>query len=355
MYKNEIYRVISHLNSAEGLELGIATRLMKLAELVQIADSNNDKSLGAWCRLLLIREEQLSPKLVYGFPAFAWLLQVREEDPTVVEDAMFFHIYKWIVASAIGISSFSLNELKDLFLQFKEALLSRGYSLRSYYQVKTLFYLHLHDAAAVRQHLKTLRSLEVDEVSDNYLFETSVEVYCCLLEGNVDEAILVGRPLIEEEETAFETLSVIAFETLKIDEVQGIAYYTLANEHRKNVYYQEQVIDLRGRLIAMYFSFITGDESCWLAFKAFKNAEEGAADFYSLQVSQFLASLLVFDERGSFEQSSGMFVSKEQQKEELIYYRDRTLDLAKKFDLRNLSSDYEERVRSFFKRTKVLP
>ena len=352
MYKYTVLAEIAYLASDVERSLGISTRLMKFSELVQIADNNNDVRLGALCRMLLIREEQLSPKLVYGFQAFAWVLDAREKDVTIVDYVNFFHIYKWIVAAGIGISRFSIEELEGLFEQFKEALNEGGFSLRSYYHVKALYYLHLRNVEKVREVLAFLRDLVVDEVSDNALFETSVEVYCCLFEGKLDEAVLIARPLFEYEETAYETFCLLAFEFFKLDTEKCYEYHALALAHRRKEHYNEYVSDLTGRLIDMYLSFVKGYTSCWTAFMGFKLAERDASEVYSLQVSKYLAAMLV--SLGDFyKETSGLYISDELQQHELLYYKNRAFDLAKRFDERNKVTDYYGRTLRFFKKTGV--
>ncbi|MBW7453275.1 hypothetical protein ACFOLF_18270 [Paenibacillus sepulcri] len=100
------------------------------------------------------------------FISFSWCLAKFENSPGVYSTFNIMWHYKWILGQLWRIPQFSLEQIEQIFDDFKEKCSKYGYSLRAYYQQQVNFKMSQGNMEEAAIHYKQWRAANRDSLSD---------------------------------------------------------------------------------------------------------------------------------------------------------------------------------------------
>lgn len=329
-------------------------KISVLKEAIQIADTHNDVEWGFDLRLNLIRQERNTSKCDESFPAFAWLLNARDNEPDLFEESEFLWEYKWMVTSACRNAAISKEQILQISDDLKMRLERNGYTPRAYYNVMTSWYLHNGDYAQARQSVALADAEMVDDMTNCPACELDTKVEIELLEGHMDVAIQVAYDLINHKLTCysmpFQTFCCLSYYLVRAGDDRAAMYFDKAiEEYHKSDAYDTSVFF--AMTILMYYMHRTKQEEMWDYFEKISEWEVGSEDVHRYNFA--IHMLPILREGGSktlnlspkipYYNAEGIYDLAALRE----YYYKQATALAEKFDRRNGNLHFSSQLEMF--------
>ncbi|MEC4112775.1 hypothetical protein VSO92_01430 [Myroides pelagicus] len=338
---NYILEIHKTLLKSQGLS-NPQDRIKLINSAVALADKHNDVLWGFETRMFLINAENYTPSSRYSFPAFAWILDQHERNIGLFEEKEFLLEYKWLLGTAYGLTSISLDQIHRIANDFKEKLLANGYSLRGLYHLEALGLQQFRDFEKAKEVIALIKASPLDELSDNPPFEQTLEVFNYLGTGDIDAALIAAQELFldryEGLNTAFETYTIFAMEFYRIKDSRQFEYFELAQRKLPVFDSNDCITNIRSRVLYMYLLHQYEDEVCWDYFEKICIWAHESDDYYSFFFLKYASCMLKNGGKRKFSfpvylpyYREGMYDLGEL----FVYFKARALEYALAFDKRN--------------------
>lgn len=291
----------------------------------------------------------------YALIMFPELLQHYDAHPELQDDANITHSllvnFRWIVEAAPEFPQISKAEIDNYFRLFRRRLLENDYSLSIYYMKRSLFYLDIDLDIASSDFYKFLES-PLDSIADGkpLYYNHQVEYYLAMDEE--EKALKAAEPIFSGRMKA----SALPHSTLH----KFCRYHLLKGDHEKALSYAKQfehtVTD------DLYYLHHIGTLMALYAHTDPAHAAKLFTRHYPLFLSSknpwlraaFLAGAAAFAKRADAQQLlvpaespvSGAVQAGDPAQFAQQLYRDAE-EVAGKFDQRNGTSNFTDRVRTF--------
>lgn len=187
------------LNRAEQENIHPKDAAKLLVNAIQIADANDDVSLGYELRSdLMDKEFGLGDRREF-VNAFSWMLNAYDADPEQypVEDLLWK--YKWIIDEVHSNPEIPLEQIHEILEDYKRRLEVQGIGLRSYYSKLLNEALYQEDEVRSKAYLQQVNALPIDDLSDCRACEMDAEVSLLIVEDDFRAAYEKAQPLLKKQ------------------------------------------------------------------------------------------------------------------------------------------------------------
>ncbi|WP_437919467.1 hypothetical protein [Sphingobacterium sp. LRF_L2] len=353
MYTLKIQRIINQIDRVDNT----VEKVKLLTQAIQIADENEDIEWGYDLRLELINNEIDLAFSVESLPAFAWILQAYDENPTLFSEDDFLWQYKWMMSELYDNPDVSREQIDAALIDFQNRLERNGYGKRAIHNEELSDALVQKDLGAIGRALQLVNMQERDDMSDCQACEMDAEVSAILLREGYDKAYAKALPLIERQFTCAHVplrtsvnLAYAGFKNNQFEKAQR-----MAEEAEQEVYKKEKdsSIMLSAIKLATYFTYVDKSKAkTW--FQRYLPWADGPEDRSTFQLSCLVVeamNLFPSEERFEFELSEthSLYPNKESYSatELAIHYSRLALRLAERFDIRNGNDNFKKQLSDF--------
>ncbi|MFR9164928.1 MAG: hypothetical protein ACLVKO_01405 [Dysgonomonas sp.] len=321
-----------------------------LKEAIKIADANNDIDWGFDLRLDLIREETYTSHCTESFPAFAWILNVNDNNPEMFDESDFLWEYKWMASSARRNVNISREQIENIMEDLKVRMSRNGYTDRAYHTVMLYWHLFIGNIEKAREHLKLRDEASRDRMSHCPACELDASVELELIDGNFDKAISKAHDLITKKLTCgrmpFGTFCNLTYYLGKANDPRANEYFVKAEEELATM---ENDMSLIGDIsLLMHYLNKNNREKAWEYFEKYADWEVDAEDALSFDFSATVLPLLKEGGEKTLNMSSKLPYYNSDNKYNVTdlynYYEEKAKKLAQQFDLRNGNDHFSERL-----------
>lgn len=254
MYTLKIQRILNQIEQVQDT----TEKVKLLVQAIQIADENEDVEWGYDLRMELINYEidlAFSPE---SLPAFAWILQAYDENPTLFNEDDFLWQYKWMMSELYDNPDVSREQIDGALADFEMRLVRNGYGKRAIYNEELSDALVQKDLLAIEKALGRVNTAHRDDMSDCEACEMDAEVSAILLSEGYDKAYSKALPLLEKQFTCahvpLRTSVNLAYEGWNFGRTEKAA--KLAEQAEQEIYNKERdtSILLSAIKLSAYFS-----------------------------------------------------------------------------------------------------
>ncbi|MEN9917890.1 MAG: hypothetical protein RL662_326 [Bacteroidota bacterium] len=344
-YNLSIQRILLELERQHNPE----DRITLLKQGIHIADANNDLDWGFDLRMYLIHAEQYTNHSRESIPAFAWVLQAHDANPSMFDEEDILREYKWLAGVVYNNLQVSLEQIDNILEDFRRRSLENGYTSREYYNIKCNQALFMGDKAAARDYLQ-LRDKEPMDATTSESSDLIGTIYVEMFEDNFDSAIAHIKEFVAQR-------SVHQMNVIPV--YSGLIYYLGGKQYDERIdsYFDEAdeefstltkySFQLYEISLMMYYMAKHRTDRAWEYFEQFVNWEIDAEESVRFD---FALSILPLFKNGGMHTISA-FSSQHPYYQEnnnynlshlYTYYQDLARDLAQQFDTRNRNTHYSE-------------
>lgn len=340
IYTLEVQRLLLQIEEV----LKPQDKVKLLLECIAIVDKNKDVDWGFDLRIRLINEEIFTASSKHSMAAFSWVLDTAELGNGIFLLEDYLYEYKWMFASCFGSTQISKEQFHTIGDDFHNRLISNGYSSRGYYHILAIWFQHLRDFKKAEEIITLMFNSPVDDFSDNKAYELTLYTYNILKMGQVDKALSLAAPLLNNEftgiNTCFDTYCVFSFEFFLLGDKRALKFFRLAEKNQRQYAPLDYITDIRSRVLFLFLQDQFTPHPDWMFFEAMCNWEKDAEDFYSYYFIKY--SLLMLQRHKGYKEFS-FIGSLDYYNPSGIYYmpdlfktfKQRAYEYAEKFDKRN--------------------
>ncbi len=344
-YNLEIQKILLRVDKLPSAE----DKINELSQAINIADANNDIDWGYDLRDMLIRWEGLLINRSKSFPAFTWMLNAHDNNPSMFDETEILHNYMWMGSIAFCNASVSAKQIEYIKDDFRRRLIKAGFGIRAYYEMILDWCLFTGDVEKARETI----SLRNKEPKDSFISDNDLLTDICveLLGGNLDKGISMTTEYVtkygEEHSNTFGAYNQLIYYLNKARDPRAKIYFdksdAIFSEKEKHPYL---IFELT---LMMYHMSRNEKDKAWDYFEKYAVWEVDANDYSSFDFS--LAVLPLLREKGikklilspklSYYNPENVY-----EIENLFdYYYDKACKLAVQFDQRNGNSYFSDQVK----------
>ena len=154
-------------------------RMRAIREAITAAELAHDDSAALQFHADLIRESVFSGDRLQALVDFPQYLAVTERDPALAKENLWdtLWMFKWIVEAATEFYQIEKVQILRWFSEFRRMLTVNGYSLRTWYEKRAIFYQYA-DRAKMRLDYEDFLHAPKDEMGDGEASELDSVVRC---------------------------------------------------------------------------------------------------------------------------------------------------------------------------------
>lgn len=175
-------------------------KMVLLRKAWELADESKDYEAQIDYRMEYMSESCFYDDALEMFIVFPEILKIHDlhvqERGYAYNSRSILWNYKWLLEEAEGFYQISVEQFELFFEDSKRRYLQNGYSLRSLYQHKYIFYLNI-DKEKAKEAYKEFTNCSRDSMSDCHACERSTEVEYFLAMGEPGRAASKAAPLID--------------------------------------------------------------------------------------------------------------------------------------------------------------
>jgi hypothetical protein len=192
------------LRSAQQMPRGTA-QLGVMEEAMRIADVHQEPELGFWARRALMSVYSHLGMTERIAVVLAWCVARCDEDPERFEEERLLWPMKWPAENLVRFASVSRAQVEALHRDMEQRFVRHGASLRPLMMYRARAAMVLGDGdAATRRWLDEVAQHPRDHYSDCLACETNLYVEVLLDLGELEEALVVGAPILAGDQTCGE-------------------------------------------------------------------------------------------------------------------------------------------------------
>lgn len=310
------------------------TRMRAIRTAITAAEQANDDASALMFHHDLIKESVFSGDRYQALIDFPQYLAITERDPELKRENMWdtLWMFKWIVEASTEFYQIEKVQVLRWFSEFRRELAANGYSLRTWYEKRAIFFSYC-DRAKMRMDYDDFLSASKDAMSDGEASELDSVVRFELAIGNRDKALKAANQIFDRrmrtEEVPCKTYYYLLSDALERGDMDSAAEY--ARPLRGLCSGQRFQLEPIGRMLE--YDALTDPEAGLRFYQANKPLRDGSRNpFLCFWFDRGAARLLeAAAKRGGADADA---LAAEAQK-----YRESAKDIAAKFDARN-RSDY---------------
>ncbi len=322
-----------------------------LKQAISIADANNDLDWGFDLRLDLIAKEIDTSHCTDSFPAFAWILNTRDNNPDLFEEDDFLWEYKWMTSAARRNAGIAREQVESIMDDLRERMQRNGYTDRAYYNIKFYWHLFCGEYDEARKYIQLRDDTPRDRMSHCIACELDSRVELELINGNFDKAITLAHDLITEKLTCgrlpFATFSNLAYYLGKAGHERANDFYKMAVKEIEKIENDTSFLCDLSQVIQ--YAALNDHVQAWKLFEKHAEWELGSEDALCFDFS--LAVLLLCKKENGiytlhlspklpYYRSDNTYNTKEL----YDYYYTKAKDLADRFDVRHGNDHFTNRL-----------
>lgn len=166
-----------------------------LKKCIDEADREKDYASALDLRYRYIRESVFNEdnfKSIIMFPEFMALYDAHPDD---FDSVLFMTVFKWVIEDITDFYQISIEKAEEYFEEFRSRCIKYGFSLRTYYMKKIVFYTNI-DAEKVSELSKLFRKSERDSLSDCHACEANADVEIELNFGSEEKAVAMLNDML---------------------------------------------------------------------------------------------------------------------------------------------------------------
>ncbi|MCO6564818.1 MAG: hypothetical protein J6581_05180 [Apibacter sp.] len=352
-YNLELQKINLKLNSFVNPD----DRIPVLKQGILLSDANNDIEWGFDFRLELIGEEARSSRCIESFPAFTWILDIHDKNPTLFDEKEFLWEYKWMANASYRNSNINIDQIEKIFEDLKIRMTRNSYSLRGYYSIMIEWYMFIGKIEEMDHYIE-LRDKEArDDMSHCQACELDTKVEAELIKGNIDKAIENAKDLFAKKFSCahmpFATFCTFAYYLNKLRDSRSADFYNKAMDELKNVDKSDSSIISTISLLINYL--INNDkEKAFSLYEKYSPWELNAEDYFQFIFAKNVLNLFNAETTRSLKISVDhplySNLGEYNLKDLYNHYYTHAFHLAKKFDNRNktlwFTNSLQEEVKS---------
>lgn len=172
-------------------------KMQYLKTCITDADNAADFEEALDMRYLYIRESIFNEDSYKGIIMFPEYMALFDKHPDKHEVRSFMIAFKWIIENVLSFYQISSEMIENYFEEFKKRCEMYGYSLRTYYMKKMLFYNDADPEKARSLH-EPFRSAERDDLSDCHACEISHDISMEFRYGSAEKAVAMLNDMLEQ-------------------------------------------------------------------------------------------------------------------------------------------------------------
>jgi pentatricopeptide repeat protein len=329
-------------------------KILLLQEAARLADSDNDIELG-----YDIRKDIIEAGIFSGYPldaivAFSWCLAQYDKNPDDFDTYDLLWEYKWILGNIDSFPEVPLDKIFELFEDMKKRYKEYGATMGPYYSIKCGFYQRTGEKEKAEENFAKWIKEKRDELSDCHACELDDQIDYYVFIKDYDKALKLFKEMLSKKikcaEVPHITYSKFLIPFLEMgrkDDAQAYHEkgYSMINKNRTFVH------QLGDHLL--YLAITNINEAVNLFQKHFSWAFETSEVL--ARFNFYLSSLVLFErmkkagitnpkiilkgESNIFEKHNLKDIS-----DVIKWFEDSTYDLADKFDKRNGTGYYQEKI-----------
>jgi tetratricopeptide (TPR) repeat protein len=336
-------------NKAKEMPPGKA-KLLLLEEAARISDFQNNGSLGFDIRADIIRLAFFHGFPLNGIVAFSSNLSYNDKNPNYLNNWYNLFHYKWILGGIDSFPEISSGKIKELYRDMKQRFRENGFNLNPYYGLKCLYHTRKGNIKKATKFYKKWIDIPLDKMGDckacyyshqityhifvkdynkaievfNYIFENNLK--CTNVPGPIYSEFLIpyleiGK-LKEAKEFHEKGYAAVSNNFEYIDHIAlHMLFSAITNLDEAVEIFQKHIgwaLETTDKLSQFYFHL-----SSWVLFERLK------------KFGHISLKIKLKGERNIFEKHNLDDIS-----DVVAWFKDKTLDLADKFDKRNGTSYY---------------
>lgn len=324
-------------------------KIALLKQAINIADANNDLDWGFDLRLDLICQEIYTSHCTESFPAFAWILNARDNNPEMFDESDFLWEYKWMATSSRRNVNISREQIESIMEDLRERMKRNGYTDRAYYTIALYWQLFLGNIDKAKEYIKLRDETPRDRMSHCAACELDASVEMELIDGNIEKALTLAHDLITKKLTCghmpFGTFCNLAYYMNKAKDERATEYFLKAEEEMLEMEHDTSLINDISLL--MYYLVDNDEAKAWEYFENYAGWELNGEDAHSFDFS--LAVLRLLKEGGTktlnMDTALPYYRVDNTYDVKLLYdyYYAKADDLATRFDARNGNNYFRSR------------
>jgi len=356
MYTLKIQKI---LNQVERLRIP-EEKVKLLAQAVVLADEHNDLEWAYDLRLHLIDIERDVAFPTESIPAYAWILQAYDENPTLFNESDFMWQYKWMLSDLYENPEVSREQLEATLEDFKMRLDRNGYGLRAYYNELLDDTLNQKDLEKLPAALARVHSVQRDDMADCEACEMDNEVTATMYLEGVEQAHKKALPLLEKQFTCnhvpVRTVINLTYWAFKSGDIEkGKSLLPIAESELQNFTYDSSILLSVAKFIVSIAHVDPIKAKEYL--ERYIPLSHGPDNRYSMLFSYYMTEALYIlspsltlqlnldAEHGLYKNGQDVYSSAEL----ISYYKEIVARIAEKFDRRNGNSNITNSVADIFK------
>lgn len=343
----EIQKILLNIQQLKKAE----DQLTLLKQAIALADANNDKEWGFDLRMDLIRTEQFTAHSQESFPAFAWILHVSDNNPDMFSEEEILQEYKWLAAVSYNNLIITMEQIENIFEDFKIRCIKGGFSLREYYNIRANYSLFMGDKIAAREYLNQ-RDKETSDALSSWSNDMITTIYVEMFEGEFEKAIAHINEFVANQ-SSHKMNSIPVYSGLiyylggKMDDDRVTKYFNEADDEFSKL--SVLPFQLYEVTLMMYYMSKKQKNRAWIYFEKYVNIEIDAESAVRFDFALSVLHLLKEDNTRVLDMISSRHpyyrIDNTYHLMDLYnYYLSVATDLANKFDERNDNTHFKEQI-----------
>ncbi len=205
-------------------------RMRAIREAITAAEQAHDDPAALLFHADLIRESVFSGDRLQALVDFPQYLSITERDPELAKENLWdtLWMFKWIVEAATEFYQIDKIQILRWFSEFRRMLTVNGYSLRTWYEKRAIFYQYA-DRAKMRLDYEDFQRAPKDEMGDGEASELDSVVRFEMETGNREKALKAAEEIfrrrLRTEEVPCKTYYILLSDALASGDMEKAAEY----------------------------------------------------------------------------------------------------------------------------------
>lgn len=205
-------------------------RMRAIREAVTAAEQAHDDANALRFHTDLIKESVFSGDRLQALVDFPQYLAITERNPALAKENLWdtLWMFKWIVEAATEFYQIEKVQILRWFSEFRRMLTVNGYSLRTWYEKRAIFYQYA-DRAKMRLDYEDFLHAPKDDMSDGEASELDSVVRFETEIGNREKALKTANEIfsrrLRTEEVPCKTYYILLADALAAGETEKAAEY----------------------------------------------------------------------------------------------------------------------------------
>lgn len=206
------------------------SRMRAIRAAASAAEQVNDLPWAIRFHHDLIHESVFSGDRYQALIDFPQYLALVRRDPELEKENLWdtLWMFKWIVEAATEFYQIERKQVMQWFSEYRRLLIENGYSLRSWYEKRAIFFLYC-DRAKLRLDFESFQDARRDALGDGEASELDSVVRFALEIGNREKAMKAANQIFDRnlrtEEVPCKTYHYLLIDALKSGDMDTAAKY----------------------------------------------------------------------------------------------------------------------------------